>query len=79
MNREHVSASNDVPNRVTELETLFTHLQRTIHELNNVVVEQDRRLAAMDHMLKQLTEQLGTLEQRVIEPRAMDEEKPPHY
>jgi uncharacterized coiled-coil protein SlyX len=79
MNRDNPSTPSDVPGRVTELETLFTHLQRTLHELNAVVIEQDKRLAAMERRVKQLTEQLGTLEQRVVEPRELSEEKPPHY
>jgi len=41
--------------RVTKLEELFTHLQRTVFELNQVLVEQGQRVDTLQARLDQLT------------------------
>jgi uncharacterized coiled-coil protein SlyX len=44
--------------RVTELETLFTFLQRTVQELNRVVTEQEQRLESIERDLKRAAQLL---------------------
>ncbi len=41
--------------RVTDLEMLFTHLQRTIHDLDEVVRQQNRRLDTLEQAINRLT------------------------
>lgn len=59
--------------RVVDLEIRYSHLERQVNELNQVVFEQQQALSL-------LKEQLVALRTRVAglgEP--MDNEKPPHY
>lgn len=65
--------------RVTKLEELFTHLQRTVLELNQVLIEQGQRVDALQARLAQLA---SAVAERVAEPaRPFDPvaERPPHY
>jgi len=65
--------------RVTELETLLTHLQRTVHELDEVVREQAARLDALERAQARQRDELRELSAAVVEPRRLEDEKPPHY
>ena len=65
--------------RLTDLETRYTHLQRTVEELNAVIVSQDQRLEALERKIVLLATQLGALAEREPEPRSLEDEKPPHY
>ena len=69
----------DISERVTKLEELFTHLQRTVLELNQVLIEQGQRVDALQAKLAQLA---SAVAERVAEPaRPFDPvaERPPHY
>lgn len=44
-----------VSNRVTKLEELFTHLQRAIEDLDQVVQDTQRRLDSLDRRFQLLT------------------------
>lgn len=65
--------------RVTELESLFTHLQQTIKDLNQVVLDQQRQLDATERQLSRILRDVMSLSAGVAEPRTAEEEKPPHY
>ncbi len=65
--------------RLTELETLFTHMQRTIQDLDQVVVEQARRIDLLEREMRLLTSDLRTLRDASREPRRPEDEVPPHY
>ncbi|MCU0707876.1 MAG: SlyX family protein [Pirellula sp.] len=65
--------------RLTELETLFTHMQRTIQDLDQVVVEQARRIDLLEREMRLLTSDLRTLRDAYREPRRPEDEVPPHY
>lgn len=68
-----------IADRVTKLEELFTHLQRTLLELNEVVIECHRRTDLLEEKLSRLAsavaEQVAGPE-RPFDPEA---ERPPHY
>jgi uncharacterized coiled-coil protein SlyX len=59
--------------RLVDLEVRYTHLERQVAELSDVVFAQQR---AIDSLLRQLTSTKADLAQ-LSEPLAND--KPPHY
>lgn len=59
--------------RLTELEVRYTHLERQVAELSDVVFAQQR---AIDGLLRQLTATKAEIA-HLSEPAA--NEKPPHY
>ena len=65
--------------RVTELEVLFTHLQKTIQELNQVILQQGRQTDRLATQLSQLSADYGTLAAGPPVERNPMEERPPHY
>ena len=78
MNHETSDARRNAV-RLTDLEMRYTHLQRTVEELNAVAVSQDQRLEALERKIVLLATQLGALAEREPEQRTLEDEKPPHY
>jgi len=73
------AAADSVAERVTKLEELFTYLQRTVLDLNQVLIEHGQRVDAMQAKLAQIA---SAVEERIAEPaRPFDPEaeRPPHY
>jgi len=64
--------------RLTDLEILFTHLQRTVHDLDQVVLEQQRQLELLSRQVKQQTAEIATF-QTAADERKPEDDKPPHY
>jgi len=65
--------------RVTELEALFTHLSRTLQELDGVVVEQQKQIAALERKLAAFGTELGIVRGAMTPELKPEDEKPPHY
>ncbi len=65
--------------RVVELETLVTHLQRTLGELDEVVLEQQKHLDLQERKIVALALQLESFVGSMREERKPEEERPPHY
>lgn len=65
--------------RLSELETRYTHLQRTLEELDEVVVGQARQIELLERKIGLLTSQVGALAARETEERTLEDDKPPHY
>ena len=64
--------------RVTELELSLMHLQNDYESLNEVVLENAKRLDSMSNMIQQLTDRIS--DAKDPEPvRKAEDEKPPHY
>jgi uncharacterized coiled-coil protein SlyX len=63
--------------RLTELETRYTYLERLVDELSNVVHEQQRALEAVSSRLKQLETLIADAMDQVGD--RPPQEKPPHY
>lgn len=64
--------------RLTELEVQFTHQQRQVDELNDLVYRQQQVIAGLSAQLGQIKEQLQmVLPSLVKEPE--EETPPPHY
>ena len=49
--------------RITELETLFTHLQRAVHDLDQEIIEQDRQRHGLIRRVEQLEREIQSLRQ----------------
>lgn len=71
------SRSDDA--RLTDLENRYTLLQRTVEDLDGVLVSQARQMESLERKLALLTTQLGALADRETEPRTLEDDKPPHY
>ncbi len=65
--------------RLTELEELFTHQQRTIQDLDDVAVQQNKRLTGLETRLEQAARQVASLVDSIAEEDTAEEEPPPHY
>ncbi|MEZ6045416.1 MAG: SlyX family protein [Planctomycetaceae bacterium] len=64
-------------NRITELEMLFTHLQHDVQQLNEVVLQQRQQLERLQKVNEQLQQHIEELENPEV--RNPQEERPPHY
>jgi uncharacterized coiled-coil protein SlyX len=65
--------------RLTKLEELFLHLQRTVQELDQAVIEAHKRMDAIEAQQRWTARQLDTLASESEAPRRPEDEKPPHY
>ena len=64
--------------RIDELEVRLAHQDQTVLELGNEVYRQQRQIAQLESMVRQLAAQLGSAESNPAADRAVDE-VPPHY
>ena len=62
--------------RVTELEVLFTHLQRSVQDLDKVILDQQKQI---DSLRGELARIMGTLDQLTEMTVDGRDERPPHY
>jgi uncharacterized coiled-coil protein SlyX len=62
--------------RVTELEVLFTHLQRTVQDLDKAILDQQKQIDAFRNELSRIMGTLDQLAEMTVETR---DERPPHY
>ena len=79
MTNEFSETLAKLSDRNHELESRYTHLQRTVETLNEVVIEQGKKIDRLEQRVAELVKQLGTVMDREHEPRSLEEEKPPHY
>ena len=64
--------------RLTDLETTLMHLQSDYDSLNEVVLDNAKRLGKITAMLQRLTERFEASSEPA-QPRNAEDEKPPHY
>lgn len=71
--------SNSYERRIENLEFVVSHLQKTIDDLNDAVLQQHRKI----DMLARQMEQAKSVVQSVLNadntPRSLADDKPPHY
>jgi uncharacterized coiled-coil protein SlyX len=79
MNEHPTQREEPVDPRVVELETLFMHLQRTVGELDQVVLAQQKQIEALEQKFAGLEGDLNSLSGSVADERKPEDEKPPHY
>jgi uncharacterized coiled-coil protein SlyX len=75
---ESQAALERLADRVTELELINTHLERTVEQLNAALLDQSRQVQSMQLQLNKLSawvEAAGSSSQ----PFKPEEEIPPHY
>jgi uncharacterized coiled-coil protein SlyX len=73
-------SNHELHRRLSDLESLVTFLQRTIDDLNSVILEQQRRLESQEKELGLMRAAFASLADSIVElPRRPEDEKPPHY
>lgn len=65
--------------RVADLESRYTHLQRVVDELNEVLIAQSRRIDQLERRVSQFVADVSAFTEPPAEPRKLEDEKPPHY
>jgi uncharacterized coiled-coil protein SlyX len=66
--------------RLHKLEELFMHLERTVHDLNQSVIDQNKELTALARELNRVTVMVKSIADAQASPTADPlDEKPPHY
>ena len=66
--------------RLQDMEELFMHLQRTVSDLDQVIVAQGKKLDELEKQIGGATELIRTLSTAPAgPPPTLLDEKPPHY
>jgi len=65
--------------RMVELEMQITHLQRTVGDLDQVVLSQQKQIDALARELSATVSQMASIGSAGAEVRKPEDEKPPHY
>lgn len=80
MTNSDAQSSRDPGRSQSEIESVVTYLQRTVDELNTVILEHERRLDLQEKELARLRAKFTNLVDSIVEaPRRPEDEKPPHY
>ncbi|MEE8452730.1 MAG: SlyX family protein [Thermoguttaceae bacterium] len=79
MDETHQDDHKKLATRVTELEELSTHQERTLQQLDQVILQQDRRLAEAEATLTRLADKVEVLSHSADTNRSPEDEQPPHY
>jgi len=70
---EHLAA------RVTALEEMLTHFERTQSELDEVLRHTQNRIDALEKRLDRLSHDVEKVAAQSAEERSLEDERPPHY
>ncbi len=70
---------NSICDRLTKLEELFMHLQRTVQDLDHVIREVQRRLDTLESGVGRVASRIEGLSEDSTASRAAEHERPPHY
>ena len=65
--------------RLVDLEIRFTHLERTLAEMDQVVLAQSKQIESLSRSLAALGAELRSVSGSIVEERKPEDEKPPHY
>ena len=68
-----------VKSRLTTVETLLTHLERDVRDLDQVLLEQGKQLVLIRQEISKLAAALEAVRSGEDEPRIPEDEIPPHY
>ncbi|MCP4485867.1 MAG: SlyX family protein [Gammaproteobacteria bacterium] len=70
----------EISDRLTEIETLYSEQEYTIHTLNDIVTRQDKEISRLSDDLQWLKKQLLELREQMPDAgSASTNEVPPHY
>ena len=70
---EHLTA------RVTALEEILTHFERTQSELDEVLRHTQNRIDTLENRLERLSHDVEKAATQSAEERSLEDERPPHY
>lgn len=79
MSTEEAPSNERFSERITQLEEFCTFLQRTVNELDHVVLKQQQRIESLETRLVRMTTHFERLAQQTYDPPRPEDEKPPHY
>ena len=65
--------------RVSGLEEILTHFERTVGELDEVLRHVQTRMNALESRLETLTRNAEHVDTPADEERSLEDERPPHY
>ncbi|MEI6527714.1 MAG: SlyX family protein [Planctomycetota bacterium] len=65
--------------RLTDVECILMHLQQTLTDLNQVVIEQGKSITKLERELKQLASDFRQVRDTNRPTRSAEDEIPPHY
>lgn len=73
--------SQDIEERVVELETRLSFQEDTLQSLNQVITEQDKTIMQLQELVRHLAEKLSDMEYSLEQGagKAPANERPPHY
>ena len=66
---------NELEERLIKIETALTQMEKYIDDLNEIVIEQGKKI---DYLIKQHKYLLAKLEEEAVKPLS-EETPPPHY
>jgi uncharacterized coiled-coil protein SlyX len=69
----------DPDDRIERLESVITHLQKQVFDLDSVVVLQQRVIDSLQRDVKRLAMNSQSMQDSLYERRSPEEERPPHY
>jgi uncharacterized coiled-coil protein SlyX len=69
----------DSDDRIERLESVITHLQKQVFDLDSVVVLQQRVIDTLQRDVKRLALNSQSMQDSLYERRSPEEERPPHY
>ncbi|MCY2973457.1 MAG: SlyX family protein [Planctomycetota bacterium] len=69
----------DSDDRIERLESVITHLQKQVFDLDSVVVLQQRVIDSLQRDVKRLAINSQSMQDSLYERRSPEEERPPHY
>jgi len=79
MHEQPADSESRLQARVVELETLYAHLERTLGDLDQAVLAQQRQIDALEKKAAALESDLNGLSGSPAPERKPEDEKPPHY
>jgi uncharacterized coiled-coil protein SlyX len=69
----------NLEDRLTELESVVTYQQKMLSELNEVLIDVQRRLDHMPRDIARLSQEIAVTRELTTERRRPEDEIPPHY
>ncbi|MBA2114252.1 SlyX family protein [Bremerella alba] len=69
----------NVVKRITTLEEKHVHQERILADLNEVILDQQKRITRLEALLTRADDRIERLSVAIEQPRSATDERPPHY
>ncbi|PQO39763.1 hypothetical protein DTL21_03185 [Bremerella cremea] len=76
---DHPMTEKSDVERITTLEEKYAHLERIAADLNDVIIDQQKRIIKLETLLHRADEKIDQLHAALDQPRSAVDERPPHY